>query len=138
MSTSLIYHAFGAVGYHYLKTGYLEGAVRLHLEKHPQKQRCAVCGSADVIRKGQYIREIRTLPIGKRPVFLVLHLHRLFCKACEALQLEPILVADPKKHWAKVLGRYIVDLLRHSTVEDVAQGLPRLMLCISWGPLIWA
>ena len=138
MSTSLIYHAFGAVGYQYLKTEYGEGIVRFHIEKNPDHQRCAVCGSADVIWKGRDIREIRTLPIGKRPVFLVLHLHRLFCTACEALQLEPILLAEPKKHWAKTLGRYIVDLLRHSTVEDVAQGLPRLMLCISRGPLIWA
>jgi len=123
MSTSLIYHAFGAVGYQYLKTEYREGMVRFHVEKKPDYQRCAVCGSADVIRKGRETREIRTLPIGKRPVFLVLHLHRLFCKTCEALQLEPILLAEPKKHWAKALGRYIVDLLRHSTVEDVARHL---------------
>jgi transposase len=128
MSTSLIYHAFGAVGYQYLKTEYREGVVRFHMEKNPGHQRCAVCGSADVIRKGQDIREIRTLPLGKRPIFLVLHLHRLYCKACEALQQEPILLADPKKHWAKALGRYIVDLLRHSTVKDVAKHLG-----MSWG-----
>lgn len=123
MSTSLIYHAFGAVGYQYLKTEYKEGEIRLHVEKKPKYQGCAVCGSFDVIRKGQAIREIRTLPIGKRPVFLVLHLHRLYCKACQSLQLEPILVADPKKHWARTLGRYIVDLLRRTTVEDVARHL---------------
>jgi transposase len=111
-----------------LKTEYHEGVVRFHMEKNPGHQRCAVCGSADVIRKGQDIREIRTLPLGKRPIFLVLHLHRLYCKACEALQLEPILLADPKKHWAKALGRYIVDLLRHSTVKDVAKHLG-----MSWG-----
>lgn len=123
MSTGLIYHAFGAVGYKYLKTEYTEGAIRIHMEKHIHKQRCVVCGSADVIRKGRETREIRTLPIGKRPVFLVLHLHRLFCKACTTLHLEPILLAEPKKHWAKILGRYIIDLLHHSTVEDVAQHL---------------
>jgi len=123
MSTSLIYHGFGGVGYRYLKTEYRKGVVRFHIEKNAEHQVCASCGSADVIWKGQDIREIRTLPIGKHPVFLVLHLHRLFCKACGALQLEPILLADPKKHWARALGRYIVDLLRHSTVEDVAQHL---------------
>ncbi len=137
MSTSLIYHAFGAVGYVYLKSEYRESSIRLHIEKNPEKQRCVECGSADVIRKGRDIREIRTLPIGKRLVFLVLHLHRLFCKACGALQLEPILLADPKKHWARTLGRYVVDLLRHSTVEDVAQHLG-----MSWDTVkdihIWA
>ena len=137
MSTSLIYHAFGAVGYRYLKTKYKDGSVQLHIEKKPNYQRCAVCGSYEVIRKGREIREIRTLPIGKRPVFLVLHLHRLFCKSCQALQLEPILLADPKKHWAKALGRYIIDLLRHTTVEDVAQ-----YLGMSWDTIkdihLWA
>ena len=123
MSTSLIYHAFGAVSYRYLKTEYKEGTIRLHVEKKQKFQRCAVCGAYEVVRKGRIIREIRTLPIGKRPVFLVMHLHRLFCKSCQALQLEPILLADPKKHWAKALGRYIVDLLRHTTVENVAQHL---------------
>ena len=32
-------------------------------------------------------------------------------------------MADPKKHWSKALGRYIVDLLRHSTIDDVARHL---------------
>ena len=123
MSTSLIYHAFGAVGYRYLKTEYKEGTIRLHVEKKPKYQRCVVCGSCEVIQKGRVLREIRTLPIGRRPVFLVLHLHRLSCKACQALQLEQILLADPKKHWATALGRYIVDLLRRTTVEDVARHL---------------
>ena len=71
MSTSLIYHAFGGVGYLYLKTEYWGGSIHLHIEKNPKKQRCAVCGSADVIRKGQDIRKVRTLPIGNHPVFLV-------------------------------------------------------------------
>ena len=123
MSTSLIYHAFGAVGYRYLKEEHKKGKMYLHIEKQANKRRCPICGSSEVILKGQFQREIRTLPIGKRPVFLVLHLHRLFCKSCEALQLEPILLADPKKHWTKALGRYIVDMLHHSTVEDVAQYL---------------
>ena len=123
MSTSLIYHAFGAVGYRYLKEEHKKGKMYLHIEKHPDKRRCPICGSSEVILKGQFQRDIRTLPIGKRPVFLVLHLHRLYCKSCKELRLEPILLADPKKHWTKALGRYIVDMLHHSTVEDVAQHL---------------
>ena len=51
------------------------------------------------------------------------HLHRLLCRHCGALMLEPLLLSFPKKHWTKNLGRYIVDLLRRSTVEDVARHL---------------
>jgi transposase len=123
MSTSLIYHAFGVVGYRYLKEEHKKGKMYLHIEKHPDKRRCSLCGSSDVIQKGVFLREIRTLPIGKRSVLLVLHLHRLYCKSCKELRLEPILLAAPKKHWTKALGRFIVDMLHHSTVEDVAQHL---------------
>ncbi len=49
-----------------------DGEVYLHIEKRPKKQRRAVCGSADVIRKGQAIGEIRSAPIGEKPAFLVL------------------------------------------------------------------
>jgi len=37
--------------------------------------------------------------------------------------LEPLLVALPKKHWSKRLGRYILELLKHSTIKDVADHL---------------
>jgi len=47
-------------------------------------------------------------------------LHRL---ACKALKLEPLLIAFPKKHLTKSLGRYIVDLLKRVTVKDVAEHL---------------
>ena len=35
MSTSLIYHAFGAKTYNYRRTEYKEGAIWLHLQKKP-------------------------------------------------------------------------------------------------------
>ena len=123
MSTSLIYHAFECKGYLFLKNEYKNGSIYFHIKKDPLKQKCAVCGSNDVIHKGLVVRELQTLPIGNKPVYLVVHLHRLACKECGSLRLEPILIADTKKHWTKVLGRYIVDLLKHSTVEDVAQHL---------------
>jgi len=75
------------------------------------------------IRKGHFARKLRTLPIGNRPVFLVIHLHRLLCASCNSLKLEALEVSFPKKRWTKNLGRYIVDLMQHATVEDVARHL---------------
>lgn len=123
MSTSLIYHGFGIKGYHYLKTEYREGAVLFHLEKRSEDRYCADCMSREIIKKGQYERKIKTLPIGKKKVFLVVHLHRIECQSCGSLKLEPLLLAFPMKQWAKNLGRYIVDLLKHTTVQDVAKHL---------------
>jgi len=123
MSTSILYHGFGVRGYKYLKTEYREGAVIFHIEKAAEKQCCAACGSHSVIKKGRVVREIKTLPIGRKKVFLALHLHRLLCLSCGALKLEPLLVAIPKKRWTKALGRYVVELLKRATVQDVAMHL---------------
>ena len=123
MSTSILYHGFGVRGYKYLKTEYRAGAVVFHIEKAAEKQCCAVCGSHSVIKKGGVVREVRTLPIGGKKVFLALHLHRLLCRSCGALRLEPLLVAFAKKRWTKALGRYVVELLRRATVQDVAMHL---------------
>ena len=123
MSTSILYHGFGIRGYHYLKTEYQKGAIIFHIVKDPNKQRCAECGSRDVKKKGRITRKIRTVPIGKKKVFFSLNLHRLKCKVCRSLKLEPLIISFPKKHWAKNLGRYVVELLKRTTVEDVARQL---------------
>ena len=123
MSTSVLYHGFGVRGYRYLKTEYEKGELIFHIEKKEEDTFCAECGSREVIKQGRVVRWIRTLPIGKRKVWLAVHLHRLECKECGALRLEPLLIAFPKKHWTKSLGHYIVNLLKHATVKDVAEHL---------------
>ncbi len=123
MSTSLIYHGFGVYGYKYFKTEYREGKIFIHIKKKPEYQYCADCESRNVARKGYVERELKTLPIGKKSVYMVLHLHRLYCRDCGALKLEPLLITFPKKHWTKALFRYIVDLLHCMTIEDVSKHL---------------
>ncbi len=123
MSTSLIYHGFGAVGYNYLKTEYKNGKIYFHIEKKPEYQYCVDCKSREIIKKGFVKREIKTLPIGGKTVIFVVSLYRLKCRECGVLKQELLLLAFPKKHWAKSLGRYVVELLKHSTVEDVAKHL---------------
>lgn len=130
MSTSILYHGFDVIGYHYLKTEFKAGKIIFHIEKNPLKTRCSACGSRDVIKKGKVNRLIRTLPIGRKPAFLSLHLHRLECHECGVVRQEELLVSRPKKHWTKSLGRFVVDLLRYSTVEDVARHLK-----MSWGTI---
>jgi len=39
------------------------------------------------------------------------------------LKLEPLLLSLPKKRWTKALGRYVLDLMNHMTIEDVARHL---------------
>jgi transposase len=123
MSTSILYHGFRLQHHRYLRTEYVEGTIIFHVETAAGKRRCAQCGSRNFIKKGRKIRHIRTLPIGKRPVFLAAHLYRLLCRTCHSLRQEPVLWSRPKKRWTMALGRYIVELLSNMTVEDVARYL---------------
>ena len=61
MSTSLLYHAFGVRGYRYVKTEYVEGEVVFTIEQPRESYRCPVCGSDDVIGRGQNARRFRTV-----------------------------------------------------------------------------
>jgi hypothetical protein len=56
MSTSLLYHAFGIRGYHYVKTAYEGGQVIFTISPKREDMRCAACGSARVIRRGFEVR----------------------------------------------------------------------------------
>jgi hypothetical protein len=48
-----------------------------------------------ISKKEHIIRDIRTLPIGKKKVFLAVHLHQLFCRICKSLKLESLLLSFP-------------------------------------------
>jgi len=123
MSTSLLYHGFGVKEYRYLKTEYEAGETYFHMEKSESKIRCASCGSKNVVKFGKATRRIKTIPIGGKGVWLELHLHRLNCRSCGAVGLEPLIVSEPKKQWTHQLGRYVLDMLKHMTIKALAEHL---------------
>ena len=52
MSTSLLYHGFGLVGYTYVRTAYEEGKVIFTIKHKRDKLHCPECGSRDLILRG--------------------------------------------------------------------------------------
>jgi len=71
MSTSLLYHGFGLVGYEYVRTQYAGGAVIFSVKRQRGKFRCSFCRSRDLIFRGTLSKRFRTVPIGSKKVFLV-------------------------------------------------------------------
>lgn len=120
MSTSLVYHAFGGKTYNYLRSEYREGAVYFHLEKKDQHRRCPECGSHDITFEDNAVSTVKTVPIGGKEVFLVLHLKVLKCRDCGARRQEDRDVAEPRKSYSRALARYVLDLVRHMTILAVA------------------
>jgi transposase len=127
MSTSLLYHGFGVRGYRYVKTEYAEGKVVFTIELARESLRCPLCGSAEVIGRGRSVRRFRTVPIGSKPVYLVLPVPRVECRACGAIRQVKIGFADPRVSYTRSFRRYALELSRYMTIKDVAEHLG-----ISW------
>ena len=123
MSTSLLYHAFGIRGYTYLKSQYEEGKVIFTIGQERDDLRCSVCGSRRVLRRGFQSRLFRSLPIGTRAVQVVLDVPRIGCMDCGTVRQVDVDFADERRSYTKAFERYVLELSRHMTIQDVAEHL---------------
>jgi transposase len=123
MSTSLLYHCFGLVGYRYVRQTFEAGMTTFRIEQPREQLRCSQCGSADVWAQGGVERFFRGLPIGKRPTFIEFKVPRVLCHDCGLTRQVKLHFADPKKHYTRAFARYALDLLQRMTIQDVADHL---------------
>jgi len=127
MSTSLLYHGFGIVGYQYVGSRFEGGQVIFRIEQPRPRLRCPGCGSDHVWAQGGVERTFRTLPIGLKPVQVQFRVPRVFCFACGRVRQVKLGFADPQKHYTRAFERYALELSRHMTIRDVAEHLQ-----VSW------
>ena len=123
MSTSLLYHAFGVRGYQYVSTSYENGEVIFKIRHRKSGLCCPECRSRDVIRKGTVERVFSCVPIGSKPVSVLLAVQRVLCRACDCLRQVKIGFADPQFSYTRQFERYALELSRHMTIKDVAEHL---------------
>ncbi len=127
MSTSLLYHAFGIRGYQYVNTSYELGKVTFRITKRKQDLQCPVCDCYNVISKGTVERCFHSVPIGSKPVNIVLAVQRVLCPRCDSLRQIELGFADPRRSYTRQFERYALDLSRCMTIKDVAEHL-----AVSW------
>jgi transposase len=127
MSTSLLYHGFGLVGYRYVSQSFQGGQVTFRIEQPRDRLFCPQCGDGDVWAQGGEERTFRTIPIGSKPVHIKLKVPRVMCFTCGQVRQVKIGFADPKKRYTRAFARYALDLSRHMTIQDVAEHLQ-----VSW------
>jgi transposase len=123
MSTSLLYHRFGLVGYHYVGQIFEPGITTFRIEQPRERLRCSQCRSDDVWAQGGVERTFRGLPIGKQPTFINFMVPRVLCFNCGKVRQVKIAFAAPKKHYTRAFERYALDLSRLMTIQDVAEHL---------------
>jgi transposase len=123
MSTSLLYHRFGIVGYRYVSQNFEPGLTTFRIEQPRDRLRCSECLSSEVWAQGGVERTFRALPIGKQPTFIDFKVPRVLCCACGKVRQVKIGFADPKKHYTRAFERYALQLSRLMTIQDVAEHL---------------
>ena len=127
MSTSLLYHAFGIIGYFYQSTSYIAGAVIVAIRDDYWRLRCPVCRSRKVRSRGMQVRRFRTLPIGRKAVYIDLPVQRVECSECYAIRQVKIRFAGEHKRYTRAFERLVLDLSRQMTIQAVAR-----YLGVSW------
>jgi transposase len=120
MSTSLLYHRFGVVGYHYVHQNFVAGMTFFRIEQPRERLRCSQCGSDAVWGQGGVERTFRGLPIGNQPTFLEFKVPRVLCFGCGKVRQVKVHFAEPKKQYTRAFARYALELSRHMTIKDVA------------------
>jgi len=110
-----------------VKTEYVRGEVVFTIEQPRESYRCPVCASEHVIGRGQNVRRFRGVPIGSKPVYLMLAVPRVECRDCGVVRQVKLAFADPRVTYTKAFQRYALELSQHMTIKDVAHHLG-----ISW------
>jgi len=123
VSTSLLHHAFSLTGFHFTSSEYTSGQVVFHIKPGNHPLRCPCCKSTNIIHRGQKQRRFRTVPIGNKAVIIVLALPRIGCRDCGAVRQIKVSFADPRRSFTRAFERYVLDLSRMMTIQDVAQHL---------------
>jgi transposase len=123
MSTSLLYHRFGIVGYRYVRQDFEVGVTTFRIEQPRNRLRCSQCRSDNVWAQGGVERYFRSLPIGSQPTVITFKVPRVFCFDCNKVRQVKIAFADPKKRYTRAFERYALELSRLMTIQDVADHL---------------
>ncbi len=120
MTSSELYHGFAVEGYRTMKTSFVSGRIILEIES-ARAPKCASCNSENVIARGAFMREFKAPPLGEKQVVLRLRGQRVQCRDCHAVRRVKIGFALPRCGYIKRLEKYVLSLLRHATMKDVAR-----------------
>ncbi|NDV24985.1 ISL3 family transposase [Desulfovibrio sp. JC022] len=127
MSTSLLYHAFGLSGYDYVRQSFVAGNVIFDIRPKSKLIRCPECGSRKVIRRGEFERWLRTVPVGPKPVWLCVSAPRVECRKCNCVRRIDLKIAEPRRWYTRAFERFVLSLTKMMTMLDVAD-----LLGIGW------
>jgi len=84
---------------------------------------CPSCGARSIVKNGYRLRDFVGLPIGGKRVTIRMKVQRYKCKECDFDQQEKIPFATGSCSYTHRFAKYVVDLLRGMTLQDVSNHL---------------
>jgi len=123
MNTSFLYHAFGVRTAVCTSIDYKDRGIICDIQTRSDKLCCPKCKSRNIIRNGTVERDIRSLPIGSKPVTLHVKVQRIICRDCKCDCQEKLHYTTGKQTYTHRLARFVVCLLKIGTIKNVANFL---------------
>jgi transposase len=77
----------------------------------------------EVSARGSKSRIFRSVPIGSKPVAIVLEVARVYCPKCNATRQVRVGFADEYRRHTRAFARYALELTGMATIQDVADHL---------------
>lgn len=127
MSQRALYQVLSLSGYRVTRLEPDEKKLLVHLEVQPHRLCCPACKSREVIRRGEKVRWLRHVPIGRECTWLLIAVPRVECRACRLVRQVPLGLADARRSYTHAFERYVLDLGRQMTIQGVADHLS-----VSW------
>jgi transposase len=126
VKSGLLSHTFELLDQEFIRYDLETGKIWVK-PKNTEEFICTNCLSTNVKKSGVKERVFRTIPIGRKPVFLLTSIQRLECMDCGMIRQAKIGFADNKKSYTIIFRRLVHELRRLGTTKDIANHLG-----ISW------
>ena len=123
MNSSFLYHAWGLYTLECTREEYKGNTIILHVQTKDRIKACPKCGKLHLVRNGYRMRDFVGLPIGGKKVVIRMKVQRYKCRDCDFDQQERIPFATGSRSYTHRFAKYVVDLLRGMTLQDVSNHL---------------
>lgn len=123
MNSSFLYHAWGLYTLECTREEYKGNTIILHVQTKERIKTCPKCGKRHFVKNGYRFRDFVGLPIGGKRVIIRMKVQRYKCMDCDFDQQERIPFATGSRSYTHRFAKYVVDLLRGMTLQDVSNHL---------------
>lgn len=123
MNSSFLCHAWGLYALECTREEYKGNTIILHVQTKERIKTCPRCGKRHFVKNGYRFRDFVGLPIGGKKVIIRMKVQRYKCKDCDFDQQERIPFATGSRSYTRRFAKYVVDLLRGMTLQDVSNHL---------------